>query len=115
MRRPRMPGTDPGELADRHLAALVTGGTGPSLAWAVIRDRHLDLGGFGGASAPPSPAGQNRLGCAAVVIASGRKKTAACAASAPCSRLPSRILAASALQAGAPAGRSPCRCCNSAT
>lgn len=45
-----MPQADPGDLADRHLAPLVGRGVFPSLAWAVIRDSDLAMGGFGGAS-----------------------------------------------------------------
>jgi CubicO group peptidase (beta-lactamase class C family) len=40
---------DPGDLAGVHLAPLVSGGAVPSLAWAVVQDSGVRLGGFGGA------------------------------------------------------------------
>jgi serine-type D-Ala-D-Ala carboxypeptidase/endopeptidase len=51
-RRPkaiRLPPPDPGQLADVHLAPLVSSGAVPSLAWAVVQDGDAHLGGFGGA------------------------------------------------------------------
>ena len=40
---------DPGRVAVGHLAALVSRGDVPSLAYAVVRDGVVELGGFGGA------------------------------------------------------------------
>ena len=36
-------------LAEAHLAPLVSRGQVPSLAWAVVRDEDIAVGGFGGA------------------------------------------------------------------
>jgi CubicO group peptidase (beta-lactamase class C family) len=39
----------PGDLARVHLAPLVSSGVLPSLAWAVVQDEDVRLGGYGGA------------------------------------------------------------------